>query len=102
MGLTNKVSEMSMQLREGVRVTLTSLFSWALKIFSALVIGLTFSLIGQEAFQYGNLAFLTVLIVTMGLILRWIGKWTVVNVLIFDLICVLVGLALKMYIMLAP
>ena len=102
MGLANKVSEMSIQLREGARVTLTSLFGWALKFVSAVVVGMTFALIGQEAFQYGNLAFLTVLIVTVGLILRWIGKWSIVNVLIFDLICVLVGLALKMYIMLAP
>ena len=102
MGLATKVAVMSEQLREGARVTLISLLTWSLKIISALVIGLTFALIGQQAFEYGNLAFLTVLIVAMGLVVRWIGKWNLVNVIVFDLIIVLVGLALKMYIMLAP
>lgn len=102
MGLGSKVSNISQQLQDGFRVTLTGLFGWTLKLFSALTIGLTFALIGQEAFMYGNLAFLLVLIVAAGLVLRWIGQWTVLNVVVFDLICVLVGLSLKMYIMLAP
>lgn len=102
MGLGAKVSNMSQQLQEGFRITLTGLFGWALKLFSAFMIGLTFALVGQEAFTYGNMAFLLVLVVAAGLIVRWISAWTILNVVVFDLICVLVGLSLKMYIMLAP
>lgn len=102
MGIGSKVSHISQQLQDGFRITLTGLLGWSLKLFSAFVIGLTFALIGQEAFRYGNLAFLLVLVVGAGLILRWIGSWTILNVVVFDLICVLVGLSLKMYIMLAP
>lgn len=102
MGLGAKVSNMSQQIQDGFRITLTGLFSWSLKLISAFVIGLTFALIGQEAFRYGNMAFLLVLVVAAGLIVRWISTWTALNVVVFDLICVLVGLSLKMYIMLAP
>lgn len=102
MGLADKVSNLSQQMQEGFRITLTNLFGWTLKLGSGFIIGLTFALIGQEAFQYQNLVFLMVLFLVMGLVVRWIGKWTLLNVIVFDLICVLVGLSLKMYIMLAP
>ena len=102
MGISDKLSNMSQQMQDGFRLTLTGLLGWTLKLFSAFIIGLTFALIGQEAFRYGNLAFLLVLVVATGLIVRWIGSWTILNVVVFDLICVLVGLSLKMYIMLAP
>lgn len=102
MGLADKVSNLSQQMQDGVRLTLTSVFGWILKMSSGAVVGLTFALIGQEAFRYGNLAFLLVMILAVGLIVRWISKWTILNVIVFDLICVLVGLSLKMYIMLAP
>ncbi len=102
MGLGTKVSNMSQQLQEGFRITLTGLLGWSLKLVSAFVIGLTFALVGQEVFRYGNLAFMLVLVIAAGLIVRWISNWTILNVVVFDLICVLVGLSLKMYIMLAP
>lgn len=102
MGLGSKVSELSHQMQEGVKVTLLSAATWAVKIVTAAVVGLTFALVGQEAFRYGNIALLLVMIVAGGLLLRWIKEWTLANVVVFDLICVLVGLSLKMYIMLAP
>jgi len=77
-------------------------FSWAFKFISALALGLTMALVGLEVFKYEMALFLFVLVLTMGLVLRSLKSATIVNVLVFDLICVLVGLALKMYILMAP
>ncbi len=76
--------------------------TWTFKFISALALGLTMALIGQEVMKYGLIAFLFVLVLTMGLVLRLLKSASIVNVMVFDLICVLVGLALKMYILMAP
>lgn len=76
--------------------------NWILKFISALALGMTMALIGQEVLKYGLVAFLFLMVLTMGLVLRALKTATIINVLVFDLVCVLVGLALKMYILMAP
>lgn len=83
-------------------MNISNTLNWTLKFISALALGLTMALIGQEVAKYGLVAFLFVLILTMGLVLRALKNFTIVNVIVFDLVCVLVGLALKMYILMAP
>lgn len=83
-------------------MNISNSINWTLKFISALAIGLTMAIIGQEVSKYGLVAFLFVLVLTMGLVLRALRSFTIVNVIVFDLVCVLVGLALKMYILMAP
>lgn len=83
-------------------MNISNAINWAIKFISALALGLTMALVGQEVFKYGLMAFLFVLVLTMGLVLRVLKSFTIVNVIVFDLVCVLVGLALKMYILMAP
>jgi hypothetical protein len=72
------------------------------KAISGAVLGLTIALVGEEIIQYGVFSFVLVTVVTTGSILR-IGKsWSWMHILIFDLICVLIGLLLRMYILIAP
>lgn len=81
---------------------ISNALNWTFKFLSALALGLTMALIGQEVFKYGLVLFLFVMVLTLGLVLRSLKSASIVNVLVFDLICVLVGLALKMYILMAP
>lgn len=77
-----------------------------LKLVSGSILGLTFALIMQEILGHADgenlIAFFFVIIVTLGAFLK-IGKnWGFTAVLIFDLVCVLMGMVLRLYIMVAP
>lgn len=73
-----------------------------LKLFVGFLLGLVFSLVGQQIANYGDFAFFFVIIVTMMAFYRISKPWRFVPVLVFSLICVLIGLLLHMYILIAP
>jgi hypothetical protein len=67
-----------------------------------MIFGLTFALVGQEILLYGNFSFFFVITaMTLGF-LRLSRSWGTSKVLVFDVICILVGMLLKMYILVAP
>ena len=72
------------------------------KIFIGLVLGLTFAMIGQQMVNYGDLSFLLVTVITIATLYRIARGWKWSAVFVFALVCVLIGLLLKMYIMVAP
>lgn len=72
------------------------------KVFSGFLVGLTLALIGQEVIRYGVISFVLVVLVVTASILRVAKAWSWAHVFIFDLICVLLGLLLRMYILIAP
>ena len=102
MGLSDKIGQFANNIQDGVKSTTTSLTSMVVKILTALFFSLTISMIAQELIQYGTLAFMFMMLVVMGLTYKLIAKWTLGATLVFDLVCVLVALVLRMYIMLAP
>jgi hypothetical protein len=72
------------------------------KFISAALIGLTLSLIFQELIGFGTFSFLLIIVVVTLALLRVMRFWSWGRLLIFDLICVLVALLLRMYILIAP
>ena len=94
------------QFQKSLKVSSDSIFKPTIKLFvrilSGLVIGLTLALIGQELMSYKNFSFMFTTVLVLLLFLRMTRQWSFVSIIIFDLICVLIGLALKMYILLAP
>lgn len=102
MGLSEGMSKMSQQVQDGVRMTVSSLLTWILKVASSLFFGFVVALIAQEVLKSGTVAFLFVMLVVTGTLSKLMQKWSALNVMVFDLICMLVGLSLKMYILLAP
>jgi hypothetical protein len=102
MGITDKVSQFADSVQDGVKKTSTSMFTLALKLFSVAFLGLTFALIGQELSSYGTLMFIFVGIAVGTMFFKIIQSLSLSQVLIFDLFCILVGLILRMYILIAP
>ena len=102
MGITDKVSQLAGQVQDGVKNSSVSIFSAFVKIVTALMVALTASLIVQEMMGFGTFAFIFMIVVLTGAILRLIWKWALGAVLLFDLFCVLVSLLLKLYIQVAP
>ncbi len=96
--MRNALKNMNAKMKE----TTKSAFIYSIKIFSGAVLGLTLSLIGQRIFGYGTFSFIFVILVCVGLFLMKAKRWNLVPVLVFDLVCVLVGLLLRMYILVAP
>lgn len=96
--MSSHLENMQMRLKNSTAQVLVVVF----KLFSGAFLGLTFALIGQGIIGYGPFAFLFV-IVAIGLAFMKLAKgWSASQVLVFDLICVLIGLLLRMYILIAP
>lgn len=76
--------------------------NWTFKVITALLLGMTMAMIGQEIVKYEFIAFLFVMFLTAGIVLRLLKSFSIVNVIVFNLICVLVGMSLRLYIQIAP
>ena len=100
------MSEMVGRMQSQFKKTSSDLALFSIKFVSGSVLGLTFALIMQE--MLGNaegenlVAFFLVIVVTVGAFLRISKAWGLTAVLVFDLICVLLGMVLRLYIMVAP
>jgi hypothetical protein len=77
-----------------------ALFSF--RLLSGLFVGLTLALVGEEIIAYGVFSFILVILVMTGVVVRVSKKWNWVNLLVFNLVCILIGLCLRMYILIAP
>ena len=102
MGVTDKMNKIIGSVQTGAKNTSVSLFLLSLKGITAFFIALTLAMIGQELMAYGTPSFVFVMIVAISALARVMSKWAVGAVLIFDLICILVALLLRMYILIAP
>ena len=65
-------------------------------------IGIVLSLIAQEIFQFQTLIMVFLTLVLMTAIYKALHRLSLFQILVFDLICVLIGTLLRMYIMIAP
>lgn len=100
------MGEMVGKMQDQIKKTSSDLALFSLKLFSGLILGLTFALIMQEVLGKADgenlIAFFFVIVVTASVFLRIAKEWGLTAVLIFDLVCVLIGMVLRLYIMVAP
>lgn len=90
------------QIQDRAKSTFTALVAFVLKFFSGALIGLTIGLIFQEIVGFGMLVLSLFVCASVVTFLKIVWNWKISAVLILDLFCVLVGLLLRTYIMLAP
>jgi hypothetical protein len=100
------MSEFVGRVQDQFKKTSGDVALFSAKLFSGLVLGLTFGLVMQEMLGYGDdenlLAFFFVIIVTASAFMRIVKSWSFVTLLVFNLICVLVGMIMRLYVMVAP
>lgn len=89
-------------LNEGAKKSATHISVFILKVFSALMVSLTVTLIFQEMIGFATFSFVLVSVTMMLGLLKIMNPWSLASVLVFDLICILIGLLLRMYILIAP
>lgn len=102
MGIAEKMNNVGNKIQTSVSSGLFQLTYNVLQIISGFVLGLTLALVAQEIMQFGNFALWFITLTVIGLFWKFTSEWNFVKLLIFDLICVLIGLSLKMYILVAP
>ena len=100
------MSELVGKMHSQLKKTSNDVLLFTLKLISGSILGLTFALVMQEILgkveNENLLAFFFVIVVTAGVFLRIAKSWGLTAILIFDLICVLLGMVLRLYIMVAP
>lgn len=85
-----------------LKTSSVEIFNVLLKIFSGGVLGLTFAIAGQEIVGYGRFSFIFIIVVCALAFLRVAKGWRIGAVLIFNLVMILLGMLLRMYVQLAP
>jgi hypothetical protein len=96
------MAQLSMKLQNQFKETTESLSVYVLKIISGLLLALTLSLIFQEIIGFEALSFVLLSTTIMIGFMRIVRNWKVVSILVFDLVCILTALLLRMYILIAP
>ena len=89
-------------VQDRIKSSSNALSLLAFKGLTGLFLGLTLGLIGQQIVGYGWFSFVLVIFVVTGALLRITRHWEWRHILIFNLICVLTGALLRLYILVAP
>lgn len=89
-------------LQDKLRASSAGIATFVLKVLSGFILGLTFALIGEQALDYGSLSFFFVVTVSILAFLKISKSWNWILVMVFDLVLILLGLLLRMYILVAP
>jgi hypothetical protein len=89
-------------VQDKIKTSSSTAALFMLRTLSGAFVGLTLALIGQEIIGYGVVSFVLIILVVTSAILKISKSWNWMGLLIFNLICVLLGLVLRMYILIAP
>jgi hypothetical protein len=100
------MSEMVGRMQARLKQSSGDFFTFTLKLITGLAIGLVLALIASEILGHPKaettLTFYFIIAVVTGVFMRVAKKWSLPAVLVFDLVCILVGIILRLYIMVAP
>jgi hypothetical protein len=96
------MSEFMDNVQDQIKRGSKGIFTLFLRFCVGFFLSVTLSLAAQIIWGYKDLVFWFVVAVMTGLFLRISQRWTSFGVGIFLLICVLIGLLLRLYIVVAP
>lgn len=102
MSITQSFQNMGQSMKETAKTTSVGIFGFSLRLLSGFFLGLTLALIGQQLVDYQTFSFLFILTIVAAVFMKLTSSWSISKTLIFDLIFILIGQILKMYIYLAP
>ncbi len=99
MNFAGNLKNLSTSVHQGASVSLTQR---ALRLITGFFIGLVLALIVQEFTQNGQLVLVFLTSLGMFITYRLLRSFSLWQIIIFDVFCVLVANTLRMYIMMAP
>lgn len=102
MNIVDRINNQAMQMTTTAKMGFLAILLLTCKVLSGLIIGLTLALVGQVVFKYGPVLFWFVILVVSTGFYRLTKSWGPIGLLIFDLLCVLAALLIRMYVIVAP
>jgi hypothetical protein len=102
MSIVDRINSQTMQMGASAKLGIQNFFLLSCKVISGLILGLTFSLVGQEVFHYGPVLFGFAIVAITSVFYKLSKSWGSIGLLIFDLLCILAALLVRMYIVVAP
>ncbi|MGZ3690525.1 MAG: hypothetical protein ACXVAX_03415 [Pseudobdellovibrio sp.] len=102
MNLAGNLKNLSTSVQQGARNASISLTQRALRLVTGFFIGLVLALIIQEFTQNGTLVLLFLTSLGMFITYRILRSFSLWQIVIFDVFCILIANTLRMYIMMAP
>lgn len=102
MGFTDSLKNVASGIQQSSKNISITFAQRALRLVSGLFIGIILSLIIQEFIQNGTLMLIFFTVLFMMIVYKLLRAMTVFQIFVFDAICILVAISLRMYIMIAP
>lgn len=102
MGFTNNLINVASSMQQGTKNLSISLAQRALRLFTGFFLGMVLALIIQEFTQSGLLMLVFFTTLFMVIVYKLLRTMSIFQIFIFNVICILIATALRMYIMIAP
>ena len=102
MNLTSNMKNFAGNVQQGAKNTSVSFLQRVLRLVTGFFVGVVLALVIQELTQSGTLTLVFLTILSMMLIFRVLRSFSILQIIIFQLFCILVANSLRMYIMMAP
>lgn len=102
MGLADNLKNVAFSAQQGAKSASISITQRGLRLISGFFVGIVLALIIQEFVQYGILMLLFFTTLFTMTIYRLLRSRTLFHIFVFDVICILSAILLRMYIMIAP
>lgn len=102
MSFTNNLKNVTGGMQQGAKNLTISLTQRALRLLSGLFVGLVLSLIIQEFTQSNTLMLLFCVSLFTFIIYKLLRPLSILQIVIFDVFCILIANSLRMYIAMAP
>lgn len=102
MSLVNNFKNVTDNMQQGAKNASITFTQILLRLVTGFYIGLILSLIIQEFAQSGTLTLVFFTTLFAMLLYRMLRTWSIFQIFIFNTICILIAISLRMYIMLAP
>jgi hypothetical protein len=100
------MSELADRMQSRLKQSSGSALLFSLKLLTGLVVGLVLALVVHEMLgkkeSEASVSFYFIIAIVTAVFLRVSKKWSLTAVLVFDLVCILIGIILRLYIMVAP
>ncbi|MBY0553189.1 hypothetical protein K2P97_01590 [bacterium] len=102
MGFADNLKNVASNMQQGAKTASITFTQRLLRLTSGFFIGIVLSLIIQEFTQSGTLMLLFFTTLFMMIVYRLLRSLSIFQIFIFDVICILIAITLRMYIMIAP
>ena len=96
------MSQMMDNLQGRIKNSSAGTVVFLFRLMTGIFFGLCLALIADEIFEYGTFSFSLVITIFTGVFIRISRGWRLFGVVVFNLVLVLIGLLLRMYILVAP